>query len=1299
MINFSDRHLYEVEQGKYNQFLKKKLETKTEYNQNSQYSEGDEDESGFMMEDVIGGEGFSFGNDEDDGWGVGGDGLGGGWSGSEPGDKSGVATANDWRKENFVKTWLMSPIYLVNYVFTDIIKDCPKKEEWEHILTALNKINVGSAAVAVFVMLLGLNSPFTPSVQLFVAVISFLATSYALKALYNKGIFAKEGAVAESEESNLEEDDEGDSGEFDFEALNFSGEGVALDDEFGAVLTDEYEEEEEDDLNEGKYSIGASPISIQSDQEFYDSLLDVFAEGNKHRGRVINERIALLRSFSPYIITNDKNFGKYKRPKERGVEYNNISYAIFKGLVAVDSRFEKDENKLTVLDIKHSPLLYKIEVVLPSYFKADIIQRKIDAFEDMLKASTDDKEVSVLVSFYQGRFVFKFIRFDSKTLVSLGDILRFQGEASKKGTALEQFADEDKGLPVLLGLQDNESPYVIDFENNTSGTIVGGSGSGKSWLTFSLMWNFVLANSYDSVQFIVMDAKRAPFWESFARMPHVLGYHYDMETFLEVLIEVEEERKRRQELMTQYGAEDLKGLRKALRKKGDYETMKKFPLLIVIMDEITATMLEYEERDDDKEMYTSVRNIMGTITTRGRSAGVRLLTIGQRSIDKSVPKTVMATSSFKFGMKMDAPSDFKVMFGPEIEKAKKPDMLGMGIASTMDYSGNYMIKTLTLGGSNNEQMLSLIRVVALDWLRRSAGVSDLTVPPEGMNIPKAFNRDKYVAKSLQELREGKILNTMTVSKGYALDLEDEGAASKLAPVGMGVHLGKDDVDVPLYDNSPKGYESKVSLEKDEISSFNKDDDIQSFDSVEDEPYASNNGVIDGGSSFGGSLDGFPSFDEILETTDGVQKDEETNFKEMQYFTEEDNEHDTASRTNEPNGLDGGLADNEGNSDIGNFKFPSFEDITEEVEDVAVGNAEQDLLDAFGGQNYEEGEICHSSHNPSEQVSGFEVKDNVEDFPSFMDILSQSDTDNGLDSETPESKLSEIPEPIDVFGDDSEDEGFTLDDTVIEAVADDFSLVDAELSERHSETDTETVGEELLYGSESAEKGGKINLPAEKVNIGGKFHPSSEVLGFSVEEDADRSNLEDGLNLLDDVAEIERKEKELQADKELGASNPNHLKQPIVNLSDILGVGGNVQEQKTGKEQNKPHNGVVVQSPVPEPEVKLEPEKTQKPVVSPEPRLEVESGVKPKEVEVAAPKKEPAPVVAVKVAYDSPTITRNEEPQETVEQYIFNNGTKIDMFSYCIAKDDLHAVYPKKKIDKALNMTLIFDDGDVYVAEK
>ncbi|MFV1457570.1 hypothetical protein, partial [Bacillus mycoides] len=240
-------------------------------------------------------------------------------------------------------------------------------------------------------------------------------------------------------------------------------------------------------------------------------------------------------------------------------------------------------------------------------------------------------------------------------------------------------------------------------------------------------------------------------------MPHVLGYHYDINTFLEVLLEVEEERKRRQELMTQYGAEDLKGLRKSLRKKGDYETMKKFPLLIVIMDEITATMLEYEERDDDKAMYMSVRNIMGTITTKGRSAGVRLLTIGQRSIDKSVPKTVMANSSFKFGMRMDAMSDFTTMFGKDVEKIKKPNMMGMGLSSTFDYSGMFMLKTLTLGGANNEQMLSLIRVVALDWLRRSSGVSDLTALPEGMNMPKTFNRNEYVAKSIQELREGRIL--------------------------------------------------------------------------------------------------------------------------------------------------------------------------------------------------------------------------------------------------------------------------------------------------------------------------------------------------------------------------------------------------------------------------------------------------------------------------------------------------------------------------------------------------------------
>ncbi|WP_416493759.1 hypothetical protein, partial [Bacillus mycoides] len=159
---------------------------------------------------------------------------------------------------------------------------------------------------------------------------SFLATSFALKKLYNKGVFAKEGEVVESEEGNLnEEDEEGEPEEFNFETLNFNND-VGLDTDFGTTLVDEYEEEEEDDLNEGKYSIGASPISIQSDQEFYDSLLDVFADGIKNKGRVINERIALLRSFAPYIITNDKNFGKYKKPVERGVEYNNIAYAIFK---------------------------------------------------------------------------------------------------------------------------------------------------------------------------------------------------------------------------------------------------------------------------------------------------------------------------------------------------------------------------------------------------------------------------------------------------------------------------------------------------------------------------------------------------------------------------------------------------------------------------------------------------------------------------------------------------------------------------------------------------------------------------------------------------------------------------------------------------------------------------------------------------------------------------------------------------------------------------------------------------------
>ncbi|MEN3991796.1 hypothetical protein, partial [Acinetobacter baumannii] len=130
-----------------------------------------------------------------------------------------------------------------------------------------------------------------------------------------------------------------------------------------------------------------------------------------------------------------------------------MAYSLYKGLISIEPKFDLDDSKLIVMDIRKSPLIYKVEVQLPNYFSKNKIESKVKVIEDILRKSEDDGKVSVLVKFFRGRFVFKFFRLENPNMISLGDILRFKDDTKGGKTAFEDFADNDKGLPMLLGLK------------------------------------------------------------------------------------------------------------------------------------------------------------------------------------------------------------------------------------------------------------------------------------------------------------------------------------------------------------------------------------------------------------------------------------------------------------------------------------------------------------------------------------------------------------------------------------------------------------------------------------------------------------------------------------------------------------------------------------------------------------------------------------------------------------------------------------------------------------------------------
>lgn len=538
---------------------------------------------------------------------------------------------------------------------------------------------------------------------------------------------------------------------------------------------------EEEDDSEERLSSKEQQLSPDStintsgnDIEFGEGLLEVFKEHNKYKGQIPRKRSELLPAYATYLPSNDKDFDDWYDIEENSVEYNNIAFTLYKGLTQINGKFDifnNTEDKLTIINIQRSPILYKIEVKIPTYFNETQAWKISDVVENYIKENDND-EVECIITTSNGNYIFNFLRLDYRGLISQEDIMRY--EDPQTGVATVDLLTKDKGLPVLMGLKDNGYPYVFDLEDNTSGAIVGGSGSGKSWLALQLMTNLMTLNTPEELNFLILDAKDASLWKQFAKSPHVLGYHTNIHTYLEILAEVQKEHLRRVQYLSSLGIEDFKTYRKIYKDRGNYNELAKHPFLVVVLDESTFTMNQL--RLHDKDAYDEFRDTLVSLSMVVRSTGIRILAIGQRSIDTSIPKNYMSNASMKFAMKMDNDTEFDNMLhkGWENHVSRKPINAGESLMLEQGQFYPQYVKTLIPEGTSTQTMLQLIRVISLDWVRRTIGTDiDYTKPPEYMadTIVKGFNRHNYYTESLRDLQEGRILTNNEVNEGAQVNIE------------------------------------------------------------------------------------------------------------------------------------------------------------------------------------------------------------------------------------------------------------------------------------------------------------------------------------------------------------------------------------------------------------------------------------------------------------------------------------------------------------------------------------------------
>jgi len=161
-----------------------------------------------------------------------------------------------------------------------------------------------------------------------------------------------------------------------------------------------------------------------------------------------------------------------------------------------------------------------------------------------------------------------------------------------------------------------EGTVVLDLGPSGSHALVGGTtGSGKSELLQTMVASIAAEYPPSRVGFLLVDYKGGAAFKDAMRLPHCVGVVTDLDEHLtrRVILALDAEIRRREELLAEAGARDLTELRRlsALTSPAD---------LVIVVDEF-ATLA--------KEIPEFVEGVVD-IAARGRSLGLRLVLATQR---------------------------------------------------------------------------------------------------------------------------------------------------------------------------------------------------------------------------------------------------------------------------------------------------------------------------------------------------------------------------------------------------------------------------------------------------------------------------------------------------------------------------------------------------------------------------------------------------------------------------------------------------------------------------------------------
>lgn len=404
----------------------------------------------------------------------------------------------------------------------------------------------------------------------------------------------------------------------------------------------------------------------------------------------------ILNFFAPMVVSYNDDFGGFTKISRDSMLFKNIAFVLGKYYSEIDTGFAKynvhqKEYFYVVDDIIETALFYKVHLTLPITINLDRFKSSIEKLIGILRDGPQDKSVDVLFEMAGKSGYLKIMKLNKAgfmPLISTGDILRFKGMKTTNGKDIFDEITSAGDLKFLFGLQNAENAFVLDVggKQNTNLAIHGFTGSGKTVTTSSWFNNILITHSPDEVGFLIFDPKDGSSWNAFRYAPHVLGYFSkkDIKKWPSAVEMLHSIATARQDFLNKtVRMENYYEARKEFSSQKEWDKLVKVPRLIVVFDEMIATLGSLSSIDDenkavnktlDKESkkFVAFKDIfktqLGALANVTREAGITLIVLSQRTDDASLPRTYLSSASMKFGMRAQFLADSERLFGTDVPK-------------------------------------------------------------------------------------------------------------------------------------------------------------------------------------------------------------------------------------------------------------------------------------------------------------------------------------------------------------------------------------------------------------------------------------------------------------------------------------------------------------------------------------------------------------------------------------------------------------------------------------------------------